>query len=612
MNKIISFILLILVIGFGFAWLAERPGMLSVEWQGQLIEMSLQVAAAAVALIVGAVMFVWWVISTIWASPALARRYLRTRKRDRGYQALSTGLIAAGAGNALLARKMTARTQGLLRADQEPLILLLEAQTDIIEGKFDDARSKFEAMARDPETRELGLRGLFIEAKRQGAFEAASQYAEQAASNAPYLPWAAKASLENKCRRGEWDDAIMLLDQQRAARVLEKPEIERLKTVLLTAKANEVLESDPALAKATAQSALKYSKTFTPAALIVAKAYMREDNLRKAAKTLEGQWKEHPHPQIAELYVRARSGDSAVDRLERANRLEALKPNNIDALYAVSEAALAAKDFKLAREKAEAAARIAERKSIYLLLADIEQSETGDQGRVRHWLAQAVKAPADPTWVAGDLVSDKWLPYSPLTGQLDAFEWKTPYEGLGGQIEDVSIDKAVENLPELTKPIIEERIVEVPVVVEVPKPTVPKPVVQNIQPVSTPVSAAVPQDTVIEAVLPKPVVQAVSPVKTQEKSKMKNEDDVVPFFGGAPDDPGVKKQPVAPTSPVPANALPAKDQSAPAQSDLKAIPPHVAKESDDEVVPFFGRPPDDPGVKKTPTESDNKSRRKLF
>ncbi|MGO7508248.1 heme biosynthesis protein HemY, partial [Rhizobium johnstonii] len=71
------------------------------------------------------------------------------------------------------------------------------------------------------------------------------------------------------------------------------------------------------------------------------------------------------------------------------------------------------------------------REAAYLLLSDIEESETGDQGRVRHWLAQALKAPRDPAWVADGFVSDKWLPVSPMTGLLDAFEWKAPF----GQIE---------------------------------------------------------------------------------------------------------------------------------------------------------------------------------
>ncbi|XUY26549.1 heme biosynthesis protein HemY [Agrobacterium sp. rho-8.1] len=521
MTKIISFVVIVLLVGFGFSWLADRPGVLSIVWQGQLIEMSLMVAASLVAALVAAVMIVWWLFNTVWTSPHAARRYFRSRKRDRGYQALSTGLIAAGAGNAILARKMTARTQGLLNADQEPLIHLLEAQADLIEGKYDAARRKFEAMAQDPETRELGLRGLYMEARRQGANEAALEYAEDAAKNAPYLPWAAQATLESKSRSGEWDDAIRLLDQQKAASVLERGEAERLKAVLLTAKAEEKFESDPKAAREDAKQALKLSKGLVPAALVAAKSYLREDNLRKAAAVLEPVWKIAPHPQIAQLYIRARSGDTAIDRLKRAERLESLKPNNVEALVAVAQASLDAQDFARARSKAQAAARIEPRESTYLLLADIEEAETGDQGRIRHWMAQALRAPRDHAWVADGIVSEKWLPASPVTGRLDAFEWKMPFGQMEGPVEDVSVDDALSSLPDVAKPEIREKIIEIPVPAKVSEPV--------LQP-DTPVVIAE------KPVAPKPMVAT-----STENKQLERQQEPVAFFGGAPDDPGVKR-----------------------------------------------------------------------
>lgn len=159
MIRILFFILLVLGLALGFAWLADRPGELSLIWQGQRIEMSLMRAASILISLFAAVLIVIWLIRAIWLSPHTVTRYFRARKRDRGYQTLSTGLIAAGAGNANIARKMAARSRSLISADQEPLIHLLEAQTALIEGKYDDARKKFELMADDPETRELGLRG---------------------------------------------------------------------------------------------------------------------------------------------------------------------------------------------------------------------------------------------------------------------------------------------------------------------------------------------------------------------------------------------------------------------------------------------------------------------
>lgn len=524
MLRILFFITTILVLGFGFAWLADRPGTLSIVWQGQLIEMSLMVAASILVAIVAVVMFVWWVVRMLWTSPHSVRRYFRARTRDRGYQALSTGLIAAGAGNAALAHKMSARARSLLRADQEPLILVLDAQTAVIEGRHDEARRLYQQMADDPETRELGLRGLYVEADRLGAHEAARQYAETAAESAPYLPWAAKATLEYRCRVGNWDDSIRLLDQQRVAHVLNRAEADRLKAVLLTAKAQDRLEGEPAAARDNALQALKLSKDLVPAAIVAAKAYLREDNLRKASSVLEQVWKLNPHPELAQAYLRARGGDSAVDRLKRAERLETLKTNNVESLLIVAEAALDAQDYKKARAKAEAAARMSSSERVYLLLADIEEAETGDQGRIRHWMAQALKAGRDPAWVADGYVSDKWLPLSPITGRLDAFEWKIPFDQLEGPVEEGALSHAttaLETLPPVTA-------------------------AQTPEPAATPSAPA----TAAAATAAPQTVTAPSPARTvsgRDARKAKAEVAPEPFFGRPPDDPGVREgaQPVA-------------------------------------------------------------------
>ena len=330
--------------------------------------------------------------------------------------------------------------------------------------------------------------------------------------------------MENRCRNGQWDDAIRLLDQQKAASVIERGEAERLKAVLLTAKAGEKLQSDPVGAREDAKHALKLAKGLVPAALIAAKSYLREDNLRKAAAILEPVWKNDPHPQIAELYVRARSGDTAIDRLKRAERLESLKPNNIESLFAVAQAALDAKEFAKARAKAEAAARIDPRESIFLLMADIEEAETGDQGRVRYWMAQALRAPRDPAWVADGIVSEKWLPVSPVTGRLDAFEWKAPFGQLEGPVEDLTIENAIAAAPARTEPTVKT------VVVETAPETRAEPKRASAEPIEVKPSVSAPTE--------KKPVTIEAPVETEAANEKA---EAVPFFGGAPDDPGVKK-----------------------------------------------------------------------
>ena len=458
MIRILFFVAVILALGLGFAWLADRPGEMILVWQGQRVEMSLIAGIAGFVIALAAVVLLLWLIRAVFSSPDRVQRYFRTRRRDRGYQSLSRGLIAAGAGDANLAKRMTRRTKTLLDADKEPLIHVLEAQTYMIEGRHDDARAKFETMAEKPETRALGLRGLYLEARRLGASEAAQHYADRAVEKAPHLPWAGQAALEFRTKDGAWDDAIRLLDKQRAARIIDKQDADRKRAVLLTARAKSVLEGNPGQAAVDAQEALRLAPTLVPAAVTAAKALFRQNDLRRGSRILEKSWKHSPHPEVGETYVRARAGDSVLDRLKRARKLEALKPNHLESLALVARAALDAHDHGLARQRAEAALRLSPREGLYLLLADIEEADTGDQGRVRHWMAQALRAPRDPAWTADGYVSEQWGPVSPVTGKLDAFVWKVPVEQLSGPELDAEghsakdAELAIRTLPPVAGP----------------------------------------------------------------------------------------------------------------------------------------------------------------
>lgn len=522
MVRIIVFLLVILALAFGFSWLADRPGELYIIWQGQRVSMTLMVAAVLVTMLVAAIMFGWWLVRTIWTSPQSMTRFFRARKRDRGYQALSTGLIAVGSGDAPLARKMLDRTRGLISSDSEPLIHLLEAQANLIEGKAEDARKKFEKMAEDPETRELGLRGLYLEALRVGAHEAARHYAEKAVEKGPHLPWAAEATLEYRAQAGRFDDAIRLLEGQRVLAGMDRKLHDRRKAVLLTGRALSKLDADPRAARDDAHAALKLAPDLVPAAIAESKALIRENNVKKALSVLESAFKLSPNMELVTNHLAA-GGATAQEKVKRAARLEGLRPDAYEALYASAWAALDARDFAAARAKAEAAARISERESVYLLMADIEDAESGDQGRVRHWLAQALRAPRDPEWVADGRVSPHWLPVSPVSGRLDAFEWKQAFGAAQGALEDQSANRAEEAFRSLPAPTGDVE-------------TAPAMTTANVVR-EAPVAAAV-ETTPAAPEKARPELVVVTE-ETPPKSKPANGSDQ-PFFGRPPDDPGVK------------------------------------------------------------------------
>jgi HemY protein len=472
MIRLLVFLGVVFLLGLGFAWLADRPGDMVVTFDGYQYQVSLMVAAASIAAVVAAIMVLWWIVKSVWNSPYTISRYFRVRRRDRGYQALSTGMIAAGAGDAALARAKNKEAAKLIRSDQEPLIHLLEAQSLLLEGDHAAARQKFEAMIDDPETRLLGLRGLFLEAERLGDKAAARHYAGRAADVAPQLVWASDSTIEERVEDGDWDGALKLLDAQK--RQLDKASANRKRAILLTGKAMATFEADQTGSRAAALEANKLLPEFAPTAVIAARALFRSDEVRKGAKLLEAAWKAEPHPDIADIYLHARHGDATHDRLERAKRLQALRTNNPESSLAVARAALDAQEYALAREEAEAALRMQPREAAYLLLADIEEADAGDIGRVKQWLARAVRAPRDPAWVADSVISNQWAAASPVSGRIDAFEWKTPVEMPASLIEQ---DDPIALLPvkAAEEPLdIDDVIDAQPVIVDATKPE-PKP-----------------------------------------------------------------------------------------------------------------------------------------
>lgn len=437
MIRVFVFFFLLFLLAAGFAWLADVPGTISISWNGYVWEQPPVVVALVAGVALIAFLLVIWVIRTILQSPQIAGRFFRRRRKDKGYTALSHGLIALGTGNAKLARRYGLDADKLL--PEEPAAKLLLAQTAQLAGKDDEARQRFEAMLDEPETKALGLHGLFVEAERQGEPVAARHYAEEAARTSPGLEWAGKAVLGYQAVAHHWDEALKTLESNYAAKLVDKKSYRRQRAVILTALAQKLEGGEPERAFSLAKEAHGLALDLVPAAVLTSRLATRRGDIRKAAKVLEATWRLSPHPELAETYAHVRTGDSAVDRLKRVKSLSAQRTNTPEGALAIARAAIEAREFEDARAQLKKLLQSEPTRSAFLLMAEVEEAEHGDRGRMRDWLARALKAPQDKAWVADGIVSAEWQPVSPVTGKLDAFQWTAPGSAIeeeGDLIED--------------------------------------------------------------------------------------------------------------------------------------------------------------------------------
>jgi HemY protein len=534
MYRVILFLALIALAAAGAAWVADQTGDVALSWGAWRVQTTLPVFALALGIAVVAASLAWSFLRTLWRLPERVRRGRRERRHARGRHAITHGLLAIGHGDSTAARKHADIARR--HAADDPLALLLHAQSAQLEGDRGTAREAFRAMAERPDTRLLGLRGLFIEAQRADDPVAAVAIAEEALKLSPGSTWASHAALGFRCARGDWSGALAILDNNLASGLIDKPAYRRQRGVLLTARALELETVDRDLSRDNVMEAIKLAPTLVPAAVLAAKYQSEAHQTRRAMRIVEAAWLAHPHPDLADAYAHVKLGDSARQRLVRVETLAAKAPGHLEGALAVARAAIDASEFTRARA-ALAPFISAPTQRVAMLMAEIERTEHGDSGKTRAWTLRAVRALHDPVWTADGYVSDRWRPVSPVSGRIDAFQWQMPLSALpsdkNAAIESSPFEEAMLAAPRRVEPPREAEAEVSPAASQDNSPA--KPAVAE----STPAPAPPPPPTEAVPAAAPPLFRARADLaKMADKPTAPAIPAVIPIIR-APDDPGI-------------------------------------------------------------------------
>jgi HemY protein len=456
--RLIVYIGLSLVITAVAGWLIAQPGTIIVEAFGYRMQPAVGVfglSAIALLILIG---IVWGIVRRVLDAPKALARQGRERRLKSGIDSLSDGFIALQAGDAGRARMLARDAQARLPGNSAAR--LLEARSALAVGDMPSARQQYRDLISEPKTALAALTGLYEQARAQGRHDAAITFAEKAAALEPGMAWAEEAVFNDLARRGDWEAALERVQSRSAGARDDRKARKRRIAVLETALARELEETDPDTALDRANAALKQEPAFVPAALIAGRVLSHRGETRKAASLLRRVWRATGHEDVASLYAAAQPGASAVDRLARVRDLIEMPPANRSAALVVARAAIDAYEWSLARNALANHSSANPSQQVCLLMAEIEEGQNGDQGKASEWLSRAVRAPRDPVWTADGVTADEWEPVSPISGRLDAFEWKVPVSsvarrnGAGVAVSPAPVEDAGENGTEDTVPVL--------------------------------------------------------------------------------------------------------------------------------------------------------------
>ena len=114
MIKLVLLMAFLAALAFGFATLADMPGHVLLQWGDTEFRVTLITGLVALVAVVFVLVLLWNILSFVLRLPSLVGLANRMRRRAKGHQALSRGLVAVGAGDTRLAERHAREAQKLL------------------------------------------------------------------------------------------------------------------------------------------------------------------------------------------------------------------------------------------------------------------------------------------------------------------------------------------------------------------------------------------------------------------------------------------------------------------------------------------------------------------
>ena len=443
MSNLLPRLVLLTLVGLLAIWVSDRPGMLTLTWQGYEIRTPLAVGFVAVLILLAVLLNLSKLYGWLTGWPARLKARQEVRARKRGEAALAQGLMALADGRAAEAEQ--AATESLVAMPDKPLPLILSAEVARLKGDREDAEKHYRALTdlsaekgQNAGDRQFGLRGLFKLAMLENNRVAARTHARRALALQTSTGWALEGMFKLEVASGNWQAARQWLDRHVKQGGMEKRDANEHKAVLLIAEARQLAQGnespDREAALKLAMRAMSLAPDLVPAVELAAQltAGGKAGPIGKMSRKIEKSWAKNPHPDLLRAYLELRPGRSALQKLKAVQKLTTKNRDHRESRFALAQAALEARRWSTARialtpeiESTTPSQRFCR------LMAELEAAENEDLGRSREWFDRALNAPPDACWIGPTGQSMDWQPVCPQTGEFNACRWGIPqYEAV--------------------------------------------------------------------------------------------------------------------------------------------------------------------------------------
>ncbi len=432
--KIVVFIALVAAAAFGAGHLLELEGGVRIVFAG--FEINLTPLKAVIALIL-LVLAIWILLKLFTLLVAILKfingdetaisRYFDRSRQEKGYRALSEGMMALASGEGDLAMSKANKAEKYLRKPE--LTNLITAQAAEMSGDRDKAEKVYKRLLKNDKTRFVGVRGLMKQKLLDGDTETALKLAETAFALKPRHDEVQNTLLQLQAQSSDWKGARKTLNAKLKYGTLPRDVHKRRDAVLALSEARDILDEGKDIeAREAAIEANRLSPDLIPAAVLAARSYIEQGSKRHAARVVRKAWDVKPHPDLAAAFAEIEPDETPEERLKRFAKLLKVHPEHRETRLLDAELHLATEDFPGARRALGDMVESDPDARALTIMAAVERGEGASDAVVKGWLARALSAPRGPAWVCDNChhIHAQWAPACENCHAFDTLSWTPP------------------------------------------------------------------------------------------------------------------------------------------------------------------------------------------
>ena len=361
----------------------------------------------------------------------------KLQNKEKGYNAFVSGIIALA--NKDYKRAILESKKISNHLDDNPsLVLLLKSEIFKVEKKYDELSVVYENMSKNKHTENLGYRGMMEQYLRAQDYHHAFIYGERLFNNNPFIEKIYDTLVSIIAKTNNWQQLLIISDRAFSKKIIDKKVYEENKSIgfFEIAKIKQLSEIEESLKYM--QKALKFRKNFPPYIKLYINLLIQNKNYNLAKKSIKKAWNEVPHAEYKESML-SLAAHLEIEMSELVKYIAGTSYKNEESIILMVEAFVESKKWDDARNQIKDLLDVRPKKEVCLLMAKIEEGDSGDVQKINAWTQRAKDGAANNIWIC--TISKKsqqtWSSVSEA-GYFNSLEWRQPimldsleiYEGL--------------------------------------------------------------------------------------------------------------------------------------------------------------------------------------